>query len=846
MARFTAILTAAPQRHGHRRKITTRDGCPATTSLRFGVLVRSKPASSHSAFATPAHNRLASLLDSAITMDMQPFSAGMLSYPEPPEFDYSSFLQSGDTPLHDASNGAHSAAALSEDSSGKSTPPSSDHRSTTSGPNHAVCQETRPACGHCVKTGLKCEYPSVPQITHQPHHEIPLFSLQDMRFFQHFLTQCYPHHPLKQEDIWTHEIPCIAHNHDFLMHAILGFAASELTHTDSSLVTAAMNHRIKAIRAIKKRLTEGSRVETTYEEANALVATCFALTFQSVSLDDGLAEYMTFIRGILIIGMQMMFKGIKPVFQTLFEDRQNELVAPLMQDLPLIQRAWADAAVEAISNLRPLCVDAVEVEYYEQLLGIAEKLYTSSFDAYKANSREYGWWMMLPHASFQELINLNRQVIILLHTHWIALAQIMSFITEREYDLREKQPAQEDSSMDPGFIRWLKYLNARVDYEHQMYNQWPMWVDEQLDRDMTFFGRRRWASWTGSLRRRQEHHPSASSHDLEPDNANTDYSKGSTTMTGVQAHVETKNSLHFRPSSRRSSLPPEYDDADAEYVELGGLAPSANTSAESLPQYGAIVTGPEALSSSPSSSSAAAATAGLRATHIFQIKTHGHPLIALPVPPKPLPIRVYSVLSTGEVGPLAYESLRETCRSGNCVLVRAGDNSAASALCSTTYRFGPYRPPKVQLMGEVACEEDFEVVSKGCHTRAQNIRTRLGTFQWRYAGRAERKAIGANSLVVLDVITTVALAGGKQEERRRRVAQLVRNEKFRTEGTRCSTAGNGGRLMMDLMDWADTKGEVKQMEVFVIASCITMLKKEVDRRRMQQMVVIAAGASGGS
>lgn len=45
--------------------------------------------------------------------------------------------------------------------------------------------------------------------------------------------------------------------------------------------------------------------------------------------------------------------------------------------------------------------------------------------------------------------------------------------------------------MDPGFIRWLKHLNARVDYGHQAYNQWPLWVDEQLDRDMTFFGKRR-------------------------------------------------------------------------------------------------------------------------------------------------------------------------------------------------------------------------------------------------------------------------------------------------------------------------------------------------------------------
>ncbi|ODA81696.1 hypothetical protein RJ55_00198 [Drechmeria coniospora] len=354
------------------------------------------------------------------------------------------------------------------------------------------CQENHPACDHCVRTGLRCEYPSAPQIIHQPHGEIPLFSLQDMRFFHHFLTQCYPHHPLKQEEIWTHEIPCIAHNHEFLMHAILGFAASELgrTRAEGSVVAAAMNHRVKAIRALKKRLAEASSARLTHEEANVLVATCFVLTFQSVSLDDGLAEYMTFIRGILIVGMQMAFRGIKPVFETLLDDKQNELLAPLMEGMPLIERGWVDGAVEAIAKLRPLCVDEIEVEYHGQLLAIAETLYTSSFDAYKANSREYGWWMMLPHASFRALINFDRQAIILLHTHWIALAQIMAFITERERDVREKHPSPEDDRMDPGFVRWLKYLNARVDGEHQMYNRWPIWVDGQLDQDLTFFGRR--------------------------------------------------------------------------------------------------------------------------------------------------------------------------------------------------------------------------------------------------------------------------------------------------------------------------------------------------------------------
>ena len=100
--------------------------------------------------------------------------------------------------------------------------------------------------------------------------------------------------------------------------------------------------------------------------------------------------------------------------------------------------------------------------------------------------------MMLPHSTFQQLINLDRQTVILLHSHWIALAQIMTFITNREYDIREKipEPRSQDNGPELGFIRWLRYLNARVDYEHQIYNQWPMWVDEQLERDITFFGRR--------------------------------------------------------------------------------------------------------------------------------------------------------------------------------------------------------------------------------------------------------------------------------------------------------------------------------------------------------------------
>ena len=98
---------------------------------------------------------------------------------------------------------------------------------------------------------------------------------------------------------------------------------------------------------------------------------------------------------------------------------------------------------------------------------------------------------MLPHNVFQELISPGNQVVMLLHAHWISLAQIMVFVTAQEYEVSERSTPEPGKPIDPGFVRWLKYLNARVDYEHQIYNQWPMWVEQQLERDITFFGKQR-------------------------------------------------------------------------------------------------------------------------------------------------------------------------------------------------------------------------------------------------------------------------------------------------------------------------------------------------------------------
>lgn len=164
------------------------------------------------------------------------------------------------------------------------------------------------------------------------------------------------------------------------MHAILGMAACDLMAQDPSLLAFAMAHRVKAIKAIKKSLSELPTKGTNTEHANALVATCFALTFQSTSFEDGMGEFMTFIRGILIIGAHMMCKGIKPVFVNMLDQDSRAVLEPKMVNLPLIRQEWADGAVEAIGALRHLCRDEVEIQYYDIIYELACKMHTSSWE----------------------------------------------------------------------------------------------------------------------------------------------------------------------------------------------------------------------------------------------------------------------------------------------------------------------------------------------------------------------------------------------------------------------------------------------------------------------------------
>lgn len=196
----------------------------------------------------------------------------------------------------------------------------------------------------------------------------------------------------------------------------------------------------------------------------------------------------------------------------------------------------------------------------------------------------------------------------------------------------------------------------------------------------------------------------------------------------------------------------------------------------------------------------------------LHINTRGIALIRLPTPPSQLETTVHD-----SDGNIVYTSTRAKRNSGSCVLTDAN----GAALISTTYYFGPGKDPILHLLEGVA--EDITTVSKWT-SRTQNFRLPDGrTFTWSYKREAGFGASGTKG-------TALVLTLGEK-----RLAALIRNDETRSPGSRSCNAGHGGELVLG----EDVNAKNGLGEDLVVATCLLMLKKEVDFRRTVQMLVVA-------
>jgi hypothetical protein len=207
---------------------------------------------------------------------------------------------------------------------------------------------------------------------------------------------------------------------------------------------------------------------------------------------------------------------------------------------------------------------------------------------------------------------------------------------------------------------------------------------------------------------------------------------------------------------------------------------------------------------------------------VFHISTLGVPLLGNRCTSSQLITNVFAADNI-----IAYTSNRGKHTSGNCTL----STPLTGDLITTTYRFGPGKPPTLRYVDTPKGAENEEVTLHGQWlSRTQGFVAPSGhSLEWRYTCELTPETGKKMSILVL-----LDLSEG------RRIAQLVRTEGTRTEGSSRYSAGNGGLLLVD-----EEACEKVADEVLVIASCLVMLKKEIDRRRCMRALVLSAAISAG-
>ncbi|KAJ5319759.1 hypothetical protein PENANT_c026G11620 [Penicillium antarcticum] len=210
-------------------------------------------------------------------------------------------------------------------------------------------------------------------------------------------------------------------------------------------------------------------------------------------------------------------------------------------------------------------------------------------------------------------------------------------------------------------------------------------------------------------------------------------------------------------------------------------------------------------------------------SRILTVNAQGIAAFRLPLPSRQMKIVIYNT-----DGSEAYVSTRDKRWSGDAVLSHPNRGD----IIRTEYFFGPNRDPVLHIL-QAADLPSVTVTGKWTSRAARFEMPGGKCLEWEYA--KEKRPDGQK--VNLLVLNAIAEKADSQEHIR--LAQLVRGSDSRTPGTSRCTAGNGGELQID-------EAALQSLgldEALIAATCLMMLKKEIDRRRMIQMAVIGGAGS---
>ncbi|KAL2019194.1 hypothetical protein VTK56DRAFT_9994 [Thermocarpiscus australiensis] len=339
------------------------------------------------------------------------------------------------------------------------------------------CQETLPECSNCKRIGLVCEYPesrsllSLAHVSSSPSAPLQstpaLFTSNDLRFFHHFLVTAYPPLPILGDSIWKN-VAALSHSYDYLMHAMLGLAASHLDLYGGNCSSEALVHRVKAIQLLNQALSMPS---ASTAEGDARYAAIFALTFQASCMPDGMTEFLAMTRGCHIVGRTSMMVYEDSLFYDFtpggYADSVRRLIGGAAPSLEAGQEILVDEFLKSLRALAPLCTSPLEVKFLAATERIANLARVSLVEAYAQFASPYSLLNNSSNEEFAPFIDPDSHPAQLLLIHFIliefAIGDVALGPVGARFAFRKKT-----------CVAWMERLAAGLPDEYKQYTDWPM------------------------------------------------------------------------------------------------------------------------------------------------------------------------------------------------------------------------------------------------------------------------------------------------------------------------------------------------------------------------------------
>ncbi|KAK5072039.1 hypothetical protein LTR51_006523 [Lithohypha guttulata] len=299
------------------------------------------------------------------------------------------------------------------------------------------------------------------------------FSMNDMQFFHHFLTISFPHLPLGNDDVWIRDIPQFAQEYTYLMHAILALGASHLNRTAplACYEKEALIHRGHAINGLNTCMAKTSHA---YGEADAMLATCYALTFQSSYMADGLSDFVIFVRGCALATGKIRDENAPTAFN-LSPNRHHQVVRPRLPNLPAIDPAHLNRGISALDEIQVYLYHEAEHKFYIAMRDVFVSHQQSPGAGYLTFMNLYRVWYDLDHDAFRAFLDTGNTTIQILLGFFIGIQMIMAPLTACEW--RERADSGGNQTL-LGMADWMENVASRVPDELQWHLAWPRTIHE--------------------------------------------------------------------------------------------------------------------------------------------------------------------------------------------------------------------------------------------------------------------------------------------------------------------------------------------------------------------------------